>query len=262
MSDSCGQARRMLWSDKGPCAFDGEALAARRHVELCADCRVFFKEMGALRDAVRGSLGEEVAPIEIREAMYARLAESRLERRGRRWRAGFAAAAVLAVVLVGAVVLLRPSSPGAPLVSMLAGEHAKALGGDRLSSADPGEVERWLAARVSFAVHVPEFTGARLTGARICLAEDGRGAVVEYAIGDRRLSYFVLPSRSDGLPIGPGLTHAAESGYRMVVWRDTGLVHALVGAVSREQLDRLARECIEQALRFARSVTFGLFTTS
>ncbi|CAN5788909.1 hypothetical protein BH20GEM1_BH20GEM1_05300 [soil metagenome] len=262
MSESCGLARRMLWPDKGPRAFDGEALAARRHVELCADCRAFFEEMGALRDAVRGSLEEEVAPIEIREAMYARLAESRLQRRGRRWRAGFAAAAVLAVVLVGAVVLLRPSSPGAPLVSMLAGEHAKALGGDRLSSSDPGEVERWLAARVSFAVDVPEFTGARLTGARICLTESGRGAVVEYAIGDRTLSYFVLPATEYALPIGAGLTRAAESGYRMVLWRDTGLVHALVGAIGQEELDRLARECIEEAMRLVRGGALRLLTPS
>ncbi|MFN2421942.1 MAG: hypothetical protein ABR527_11330 [Gemmatimonadota bacterium] len=217
--------------------------------------------MSAFRDAVRGSLGVEAAPMEIREAVYARLAEARLEQRGRRWRAGFAAAAVLALVLVGAVLVLRPRAPTAPLVSLVAAEHANALGGDRLSSSDRGEVEGWLAARVGFAVHVPELSEARLTGARICLTPGGRGAMVEYAVGNRTLSYFILPSQPNALAIGPGLTRAAENGYRIVLWRDAGVVHVMVGALSHEQLDRLAHECIEQALRLAHA-TLGLFTSS
>ncbi|MBA3585482.1 MAG: hypothetical protein H0W36_13340 [Gemmatimonadetes bacterium] len=260
MRDSCGHARRLLWPDAGPRPADEETIAARRHADGCANCGAFFAEMEAVREAVRGVLGAEAAPIEIREAVYGRLAEPQREHRGRRWSAGIAAAAIL-VVLVAGAVFLRPRSPVTPLVSVVAAEHAKAVGGDRLSSSDRGEVERWLAARVAFAVHVPEFSDARLTGARICLTENGRGAVVEYAVGDRSLSYFVLPSSPDALPIGAGLTRAAESGYRMVLWRDTGLVHALVGALSHEQLDRLARECIEQVLRLARS-PLALFTTS
>lgn len=262
MSESCGRARRLLWPDKGPRAVDKETVAAHRHTEGCADCRAFFEEMRALRGAVRSSLGAEAAPIEIREAVYARLADTRLKQRGQRWRAGIAAAAVLAVVLVGAVALLRPRSPVVPLVSLVAGEHAKALGGDRLTSSDRVEVERWLAARVAFAVHVPVLSEARLTGARVCLTERGRGAIVEYALGDRTVSYFVLPAPREALPIDAGITTATESGYRIVLWRDAGLVHAMVGALSEDELLRLARECIEQALRLARHVTIGLFTTS
>jgi anti-sigma factor RsiW len=262
MSDSCGRARRFLWPDAGPRPADEETIAARRHAEGCTECRTFFEQMEVAHVAVRAALAAEVTPIELREEIYARLAEARLARRSRRWSAPLVAAAVVCVLLLGAVVFLRPRSPMGSLVSVIAAEHAKVVGGDRVSSSDRGEIERWLAARVAFAVHVPEFTDARLTGARICLTEAGRGAVVEYAIGDRTLSYFILPSPPNALPIGAGLTHAAQSGYRMVVWRDTGLVHALVGALSHEHLDRLARECIEQALRLVREVTFGLFTTS
>lgn len=262
MSESCGRARRLLWPDKGPRSVDKETVAARRHMKGCADCRVFFGEMGTLSDAVRDSLGAEAAPIEIREAVYAHLAETRLEQRGRRWRAGLAAAAVLAVVFVGAVVLLRQSSPVVPLVSLVAGEHAKAVGGDRLASSDRGEVERWLAARVAFAVHVPVLSEARLTGARVCLTERGRGAIVEYAFRDRTMSYFVLPAPKEQLPVDDGVMIAAESGYRVALWRHTGLLHAMVGALSEDDLMRLAHECIDQTLRLARHVTFGLFTTS
>jgi anti-sigma factor RsiW len=260
MSESCGHARRLLWPDTGPRPADEETIAARRHAEACADCRAFFHEMDVARRAVHASMAGEATPIELREAIYARLAEARLARRGRHWSRIVVAAAIAGVLILGSSLFLRPTSTLAPLVSVMAAEHAKAVGGDRLSSSDRAEVERWLAARVAFAVHVPEFSDARLSGARICLTEQGRGAIVEYAVGDRTLSYFVLPSPSGELPIGDGLTHAAESGYRIVVWRDTGLVHALVGALSHDQLDRLARECIEQAMRLARHFALELFS--
>jgi anti-sigma factor RsiW len=262
MSDSCGRARRFLWPDAGPRPADEETLAARRHADNCSECRTFFAEMQAAETAVRTAAASEVMPIEVREELYARLAEARQVRRTRRWGGPLLAVAVAVILFLGAVLLLRPDSPMGSLVSVIAAEHAKAVGGDRLSSSDRGEIERWLAARVAFAVHVPVFTDARLTGARICLTEEGRGAVVEYLVGDRSLSYFVLPSPSDAPPTRAGLTHAAESGYRIVVWRDTGLVHALVGALSHEQLDLLAKECIEQALRLAKAIASGSWTTS
>lgn len=262
MRDSCGQARRLFWPDAGLRPVDEETIAARRHRERCPNCQAFFGEMEIIRAAVRDAVAGEAMPIELREQIYERLAEARVLRPRRRWSAALAAAAIVAVVILGAIVLLQPHSPMTPLVPALAAEHAKAMGGDRLASSDPSEVERWLVARVAFAVHVPMFSEARLRGARICLTESGRGAVVEYAIGDRTLSYFVLPATEYPFPIGAGLTRAAESGYRMVLWRDTGLVHALVGAISQEELDRLARECIEEAMRLVRGGALGLLTPS
>jgi anti-sigma factor RsiW len=241
---------------------DEETLAARLHAENCSECQTFFAQMQAARSAVRTAAVNEAMPIEVREEIYARLAEARHVPRSQRWGGPLLGVAVAVILLLGAVLLLRPDRRMGSLVSVIATEHAKAVGGDRLSSSDRGEIERWLAARVAFAVHVPVFTGARLTGARICPTEEGRGAVVEYRVGDRSLSYFVLPSPPDAPPTHSGLTHAAESGYRIVVWRDTGLVHALVGALSHEQLDRLAKECIEQALRLAQTITSGSWTTS
>lgn len=262
MSDSCGRARRFLWPDAGPRPADEKTLAARRHADTCSECRAFFAQMQAARTAVRATASSDVTPIELREEIYARLAEARQVRRSRRWSGSLLGVAVAVVLLLGAVLLLRPDSPRGSLMSVIAAEHAKAVGGDRLSSSDRGEIESWLAARVAFAVHVPVFTGARLTGARICLTEKGRGAVVEYIVGDRALSYFVLPPPPDAPPTTDGLTRAAESGYRIVVWHDMGLVHALVGALSHEQLDRLAKECIEQALRLAQTIAAGTFTTT
>jgi len=265
MSGECGRARRLLWPDVGPRVADEETAAARRHVQGCADCRAFFEEMTTMCGAIRASLGNEAAPIELREEMYSRLAEARLARPIRpegRWRAAAAAVVVISVLIAGALVLPHTRAPVPPIVSMVAAEHARAVSGDHLSSPDRDMVESWLTSRVTFGVHVPQFTGARLTGARLCHAESGRGAVIEYAIGDRTLSYFILPSSPGAFPSSAGLQTAAGNGYRMVLWRDTGLVHALVGALSHEELERLAHECIEQAMRLALAGAVGFFTRS
>ena len=262
MSDSCGHARRRLWPNSGLRAADEETIAAQRHRERCRECQAFFGEMEIVRAATRAAVVDEAMPVALRDQIYARVAEARVGRSRHRWSAALAIASIVAVMIVGGVTLLSQRSPVTPLIPVLAAEHAKAVGGDRLSSSDRREVEDWLSARVAFAVHVPEFSGARLSGARICLTEGGRGAVIEYAVGERTLSYFVLPAAPGAPPAGTGLMAAAESGYRMVLWRDTGLVHALVGALSDEELNRLARECIEQALLLARGGTLGLFTPS
>lgn len=262
MTDACGHARRVVWPNAGPRSADEANVAAQRHVESCQDCQAFFDEMAALRGTLRASIKDEATPLWLREEIYSRLAEARLARPSRsyrRWSVTLVAALIAAVLIVGAGVLLQRRPPGASVASVVAMEHARGVGGDRLSSTDRDEVERWLAARVEFAVHVPTFSDARLTGARISATEGGRGAIIEYAVGERTLSYFVLPS-SDDQRLGTGITRAAESGYRMVLWQDSGLVHVLVGAFSHEHLGRFAKECIEQATRLARAR--GLLTLS
>ncbi|MFN2421784.1 MAG: hypothetical protein ABR527_10490 [Gemmatimonadota bacterium] len=246
MNAPCGRARRLLWPDKGPHAASQETEAAWRHVEACADCRVFLEDMKSLCEAVGGALKDETAPIDIREAIYARLAAERERQRSRRWVRRFALAIVLAIVLGGAAIVLREPSPRAAIEPLLAAEHANRLGGDRLSSEEPREIEAWLAARLDFAVQVPTLTGARLTGARIGVTEAGRGAILEYAVGDRAMSYFVLPQTREDLPIAPALRSVTERGYRIVLWQDMGLMHAMVGAIAHEELARLAHECMEQ----------------
>ena len=193
MTSSCGRARRILWPESGPRSVDPDVAAARRHADECASCRAFFAEMAAMRDAVGPSIPRDEMPVALRETLFDRLAEARETRTGARWRWTLAAVAIVVFALAGFLVT-RSDRSVEFLASAVVGEHASAVGGDRLASTDPIAVERWLASRLPFGVHVPVFREARLDGARICHSQLGRCAVVEYAIGERRLSYFVLPA--------------------------------------------------------------------
>jgi anti-sigma factor RsiW len=146
------------------------------------------------------------------------------------------------------------------LAAALAQSHAASVGGDRVESSDPAAVERWISVRLPFAVYVPAFREARLSGARIDVSERGRGAVIEYQIGNTLTSYFVLPegSKSDKSP--GRLLHAHAAGYRAVIWRDAGLLHAMVGAVPTQTLEVLARECMKQMRQGGRRVAAEKFT--
>jgi anti-sigma factor RsiW len=131
----------------------------------------------------------------------------------------------------------------------LAEDHMRATRGDGLVSSDSTSVSRWLAARLPFAMEVPELPGLRIRGARLCLMDGRRGGVVEYSSEGRPVSYFVVPDGepAERPPIGE-LRSAVRAGYHVVTWREPGLVHALVGDLPEATLLGLARLCIQKAM--------------
>lgn len=249
MKSTCGAIRRDLISSAWPRSFDGPLAGARRHAEQCASCRAFLSEMQALEFGARAAAQAELAPLEVRERLFTRIAEARTHAPRRRarpfvWALSLAAAAAITAMVVRSAAV---SGSGSALVTAIAQDHANALGGDRLESADGPAVEQWLAARLTFAVRVPVLEGAELTGARVCLTPRGRGAAIEYRVDGRKVSYFILPPQGDPLPVEGAFRHAHADGYRAVVWKDTDLVHAMVGALSDAALEQMARQCVKQA---------------
>lgn len=257
---ACGSARRALWPDSGPRRADARVAAARRHVEECAECRAFFSEMEQIRAVVKTAATEPIAPAALRERVLGRLAApASAAYFGRR---GLMIATVAAVLGMIAVLTARSlvKSETSELVAALAQSHAASVGGDRIAASDPATVERWLSARLTFAVYVPVFHKARLVGARIDVSESRRGAVIEYEVGDKMLSYFVLSNRTDVEATPDRPLHAHESGYRAVIWTDAGLMHAIVGAVPPATLEAFAHECVKQMRAGGRQVAVGTST--
>jgi anti-sigma factor RsiW len=257
---ACGSARRALWPDSGPRRADARVAAARRHVEGCGECRAFFAEMEQLRMAVKAAATEPIAPPSVHERVFARraTASAAVKLRRRTWMLASAAAVVAVIAVLAARSLVKNGA--AELAAVLAQSHAASLGGDRIASSDPGRIEQWISARLTFAVYVPVFPSARLAGARIDVSERGRGAAIEYQIGDKVVSYFVLPERAEVDASPDRLLHAHASGYRAVIWTDAGLLHAMVGAVPSVTLETLARECVKQMRQGGRQVAVGTST--
>jgi hypothetical protein len=251
---SCGRARRLLWPDAGPREATAEIMAAREHAGGCADCRRFLDDMRRLGDGIREAVPRPPAPIEVRDRLFRSIARARAEDTGRtagpgrRLATGLAAALLLGATWLGwrAVsdsTVLRPDALGA-----IAEDHLRAERSAGLVSSDSLEVARWLRERLPFAVEVPLFPGARLTGARLLLVGGQSGAVVEYAVAGRPLSYYILPGVGTDAAESRRVRLAARAGYRIASWEDAGLTHALIAGLPGPKLVELAHYCIEQMM--------------
>jgi anti-sigma factor RsiW len=69
---------------------------------------------------------------------------------------------------------------------------------------------------------------------------------VEYAIGGRPLSYYLLPGGTSAEP--RQVRVASRAGYRIASWEDAGLTHALIAGLPGPKLVELAHYCIEQMM--------------
>jgi hypothetical protein len=250
---TCGRARRLLWPDTGPRQATGEIVVAREHVSGCAQCQRFLDDMGRLTARIREAAPRPEAPVEVRDRVFKAVARARTgqpmpgARRHRRWVAGLAVALLVAAAWLG--LGLPPDSTSLPRdpLGALTEDHLRSQRNTGLVSSDSLAVARWLADRLPFAVDVPMFPEARLQGARLLLVNGQSAAVLAYSIAGRSLSYYVLPAVHLDSPSDiPQVRGTARAGYRIAVWEDRGLTHALIAALPGPTLVELAHYCIDQ----------------
>jgi anti-sigma factor RsiW len=228
---------------------------AQQHLAGCTACQAFIAEMRAVGHSIHESAPREEAPAEVRERLFAALAQARAGTRPRRGRHArnwlLLAAAVLGITLGTALLTDRLTrQPSADPIAALAEDHARSVGEAHIASTDPVQVANWVVGQVHFGMQVPVLPGASLRGARISVFDGRRGAVLEYDVDGTPMSYFVIPNESapDGRrPMR--FDQAAHAGYQIVSWREPGLLHAMVGNLSPSQIVSLAKACVEQAGR-------------
>jgi anti-sigma factor RsiW len=115
-------------------------------------------------------------------------------------------------------------------------------------SSDSSQVAEWLSDRLPFGVEVPIFPGAELKGARLFLVNQRSGAVIEYAMRGHPLSYYVFPAPETGAPPARDVRVASRDGYRVALWEEPGVGHALVADLPTAEILALARYCMRQML--------------
>jgi anti-sigma factor RsiW len=254
---TCGRARRLVWPGAGPRSASPDVIEAQQHLEACSACQQFARDMLALGDAIHDAAPREHAPPDVRGRLFSAIARARAgtqpppSRRRRRvqW---LAAAAVLLIGVAGTLTVGRVLRAGrADPIAAIAEDHAGALGQTHIASQNPAEIARWLEGQVQFAMHVPVLPGAALRGARLCVMDGRRGAVVEYIVDGVAVSYFVVPDEAG--PASQGTTaqfdRTKRAGYQVVAWREPGLLHAMVGNLPETRLVTLAKACVDQARR-------------
>jgi anti-sigma factor RsiW len=250
---SCGRARRLLWPDTGPREASEEIIAAREHASGCKACQEFFDDMQRLGRQIGRTASRPTAPPEMRDRLFRTIALARTAAaapaRAARLRqmavAGVAALLVIGFAWLG-YVALHDGSEGTDVVGSIVDDRLRSQKGAGLASSDSLQVAQWLAERLAFAVQVPIFPDARLIGARLLVDNRRSGAVVEYAVQELVLTYYVLPGAGAGL--ARQIQIASRDGYRVASWHDAGLTHALVATLPGPKLIEYARYCMHQMM--------------
>jgi hypothetical protein len=161
--------------------------------------------------------------------------------------AGVAVALLMGGTWLGLSLVPERVTPALDPIGVIAEDHLRSQRNTGLVSSDSLEVARWLADRLPFAVEVPIFPDAQLKGARLLLLNRQSGAVVDYMIDGRPLSYYVLPAtEGDARSTSREVRVASRAGYRVAAWNDGGLTHALVAGLPGQKLIELAHYCITQ----------------
>jgi len=223
-----------------------DAARVARHVESCAACRQALAAQTTARTVLRARAAQlaVTAPPGLRTRITA---TARAERAGAgilSWRgrlAAFSAAAIVVLVIGGALLPVVTSRSTVVLAAQLALDHIKcfSLDGDADGPAiSKADAEATIKHEHGWTVDVPasaEAEGLALLAVRRCLYGDGFAAHVLYRVQGEPVSLFVMP----------GLTRPAAElgvlGHDTMVWTRGDRTYMLVaGAGSKAGLARVA----------------------
>jgi anti-sigma factor RsiW len=239
----CAEAQEILVPADEPRITDAAVERALAHAERCPACRASLERDRRVAALIRAALPRPAAPAALRERVCAALANerARTSRHGgtRLGRHALAAVPAAAAALL-ALWAVRSDPAREPADAFVQDYLRKMVAEDAVESSDPAVVAAFLARELGIAFRPPASPGARLERAEICLLDGRRGALLEYRIRDRRLSYYVVP-RGDGVaprrrPEARTVHLARRGPVHVVVWSDSSFAHAVLGDPPVEEL--------------------------
>jgi anti-sigma factor RsiW len=229
---------------------------AQEHLSRCDRCRGFLEDMRRMSEQIKAKVARPTAPAAVRDRLFKTIAQARIEsaapslgiwHRRRFWQA-LAAGILLGTSWLG-YHAYRNEPVGAGPVNSIVEDRLRSQNGPGLASSDSLEVAQWLAERLPFAVQIPIFPEARLIGARLLVVSQQSGAVVEYAVQGRVLTYYVLRGSGSGeRSIPREVRVVSKDGYQVASWVDAGLTHALAATLPGSTLVEFARYCMHQMM--------------
>ena len=217
-----------------------------RHLNACPPCR----RLAALEQAGRAALRQESSrlrneplPPGLRTRCEALAREqTALRAPGPRaflsnWRSTLVPSVLGAIFLVffaSALLSIATRRSDALLAAQLTADHSKCfLMSSSESSADARDVERMLADRFGWNIHVPPSSAAAgivLIGARRCLYADGVIPHVMYRLRGHDLSLYVLNG------VTRKTTDVVTLGHRSQIWTRNAKTYVLVSSTMTEGL--------------------------
>ncbi|MGH7792721.1 MAG: anti-sigma factor family protein [Thermodesulfobacteriota bacterium] len=259
---NCREAIKHLYPEADNDSSSEERRAAKEHLFTCPECRRFFESEKEIKNLVFEKAPRIKAPLYLKERIVRRIGE--LERPTSFARISnfffthggnktFVATASLFLLLVGLVYLviyINEDKKSHLIVDEIISQHVKYLDRQNLvdiTSSNPRELESWFKDKVNFMVKAADFDSAALVGGRLCHIFQKPVAVLVYKNQSQVLSLFVIDqpnldiSSMDMVDIdGKKLCRGYGKGVNLVLWKDRGLVYALVSGMKEMELLRLA----------------------
>lgn len=218
-----------------------QALDVEAHLHACDDCRRQLQRQGRLRLALERAGEQITAPPRLHRRLHEALDQE--ERKQQRWVRlwpAFAAAAAL-------MLFITRTSNTTEDMDEAASRHARNLPMD-VEADDAGQVQRYLSARLPFAVQLPTVgESPRRFGGRVTQLNNREAAYVRYELPGGQLAVFVYEARQQPLPEATPLYRLGGQpvqvrrvhGYTTARWQSGDLVYAVVTDLPESELPRL-----------------------
>lgn len=240
----CKDSRKINYLTEYPQVVTEDMLEAKRHVNECRECREFFEQEKAFTSLLKQRIVKDKAPSELRQKILKRPS---VINRKRKLIYKLASIAVILIILAGGYIF-KMHSDTMSLIGKIIEDHIGFLSysGIQITSSNPDEVKAWFSGRVDFGINVPELS-ARLKGARLCLLDKKRLALVFYEHEGSQISLFMTdelnPKRllsGKEVKVSGKKVHVLErKGYNLLLWQERGLTYALVSDLSLEELKKI-----------------------
>src|SRR5713226_5091557 len=260
----CGVARKVLYGSQilhgdKPAPVEAESKEARRHLEQCVACQQFFAAERSLSALLRQQAPAEAASSTLREHVLSRIAEEQEKaKRPTRWSFLLRRSALLVLALLLLVGLIfaglwlrsRHAQESEQLASTLIEDHARYQSATtEVTSSEPEVINAWFRDRVRFSVQPPRLPDSSLVGGRLCNLRGHPAALVVYRKPQSMISLFVLDGSGIELPREHLIALeerpcfvTAERGYNVVMWKERGLLYALVSDIHSADLLQLSTQ--------------------
>jgi anti-sigma factor (TIGR02949 family) len=233
----CDQATRDLdaYVD-GELAADSTA-AIRDHLDACAPCRQRLADRETL-----GRLIRSVPPYEAPVRLRARVAGQTLRTWSARPLLAWAAAAVLAVSVAGALTFVRSTTMRGDAADDVVNGHVRSLMAEHLfdvRSTDQHTVKPWFLGKLDFSPPVVDLAAAGfpLVGGRLEYIAGRPAAALVYQRQKHTINVFVWPeSGASG-----GVTERAIRGFHVRHWVRDGMSFWAVSDLNDAELTEFAR---------------------
>jgi anti-sigma factor RsiW len=221
-------------------------VSVETHLKDCLSCNDEYRNTIALKNALSDEDFYFHAPAELRTKVIASLGKTRNRSffdRFRGWRLApvLAAAAVLAILILSAIVILRPANSSQELVANeVVSAHIRSLMLDHATdviSTDQHTVKPWFEGKLDFSPPVTDLAqqGFTLIGGRLDYIGGRPVAALVYQRRQHVINVFIYPSQG---PLADAVS--SRQGFNVVRWTMNGMTFWAVSDLNSAELASFA----------------------